>query len=114
MSKSKAPLEIRQQRVFSEELKRKIVKDLVSKRTTLRAVVAEHQVNRNSVYTWLYKYSPQHEQKPILVVQMQSEETKNHELRQRAGRTGTHRRPKTIGDRLFKQAYGTGQPGARL
>ncbi len=83
MSKSKAPLEIRQQRVFSEELKRKIVKDLVSKRTTLRAVVGEHQVNRNSVYTWLYKYSPQHEQKPILVVQMQSEETKNHELRQR-------------------------------
>lgn len=83
MSKSKAPLEIGQQRVFSEELKRKIVKDLVNKRTTLRAVVAEHQVNRTSVYSWLYKYSPQHEQKPTLVVQMQSEETKNHELRQR-------------------------------
>lgn len=83
MLKSKARLEIRQQQIFSKELKRKIVKDLVSKCTTLCAVVAEHQVNRNSVYTWLYKYSPQHEQQPTLVLQMQSEETKNHKLRQR-------------------------------
>ena len=83
MSKSKSPLEIRQRRVFSEELKRKIVKDLVSRRTTLRTVVAEHQINRNSVYNWLYKYSPQHQRKPTLVVQMQSEETKSHQLRQR-------------------------------
>jgi len=83
MSKSKGQLELRERRIFSEELKKKVVKDLVSKRTTLRAVVAEHQVNRNSVYSWLYKYSPQHEQKPTLVVQMQSEETKSHQLRQR-------------------------------
>jgi transposase len=83
MSKTKAQLEIREHRIFSEEMKKKIVKELVSKRSTIRSVIAEHQVSRASVYTWLYKYSPQHEQKPTLVVQMQSEETKNHELRQR-------------------------------
>ena len=83
MSKSKTPFELRERRIFSEEVKKKIVKDLVAKRITLRQVVAEHQVNRNAVYKWLYKYSPQHEPKPTLVVQMQSEETKNQELRQR-------------------------------
>ncbi len=31
----------------------------------------------------LYKYSQQHERLPALMVQMQSEETKNHQLRQR-------------------------------
>jgi transposase-like protein len=83
MSKGKGQLALRERRIFSEEMKKRIVKDLVSKRTTMRQVVAEHQVNRNSVYKWLYKYSPQHQPKPTLVVQMQSEETKNHELRQR-------------------------------
>jgi transposase-like protein len=81
MSKKKTLLEIGQQRIFSEELKKRIVKDLVNKRITIRQVIAEHQVNRQSVYNWLYKYSAHHEQKPTLVVQMQSEETKNHELR---------------------------------
>lgn len=74
---------MRERRIFSEDLKKKIVKDLVSKRITLRQVVAEHQVNRNSVYQWLYKYSPHHQPGTTFVVQMQSEETKNGELRQR-------------------------------
>ncbi len=43
----------------------------------------EHQVSYQSVYTWLYKYSPYHEQKCTLVVQMKSEETKNSELQKR-------------------------------
>lgn len=83
MSKTKAQLEIREQRVFSEDLKKKIIKELVSKRSTIRSVMAEHQVSRSTVYKWLYKYSPQHEPKPTLVVQMQSEEIKNAQLRQR-------------------------------
>jgi transposase-like protein len=66
MSKKKTLLEIGQQRIFSEELKKKIVKDLVNKRITIRQVIAEHQVNRQSVYNWLYKYSAHHEQKTYL------------------------------------------------
>jgi transposase len=83
MGKNNVPLTIRQQRVFSEELKKKIVNDLVTGRITMRQVIAEHQVNRNSVYNWLYTYSPRHQRKATLVVQMQSEEAKNHELRRR-------------------------------
>lgn len=83
MRQNKSKLEIRERRIFSEELKKKIVRDLVGKRTTIRSVMAEHQVSHNSVYQWLYKYSVQHEQKCTLVVQMKSEATKNSELQQR-------------------------------
>jgi len=83
MRQIKSKLELRQKRVFSEELKKKIVKDLISKRTTIGSVISEHQVSGNSVYRWLYKYSPQHEPKCTLVVQMDSEEIKNNELRKR-------------------------------
>jgi transposase len=80
MRQIKSKLEIRERRIFSNELKKKIVKDLVSKRATIRSVMTEHQVSSNTVYRWLYKYSSHHEQKCTLVVQMESEELKNSEL----------------------------------
>lgn len=80
---AKQKLEIRERRIFSEEIKKKVVKDLVSKRTTMKALMNEHQISHQTVYKWLYKYSPYHEQKCTLVVQMKSEETKNSELQRR-------------------------------
>lgn len=85
MQQVKTKLEIRERRIFTEELKKKVVKDLVSKRTTFKSVMVQHQVSANTVYRWLYKYSPYHEQKCTLVVQMKSEELQSHELRQRLG-----------------------------
>ena len=83
MKQSKQKLEIRENRVFSEALKKQVVKDLVNKRLTIQQVMLEHQVSRQSVYRWLYKYSPVHAQKCTLVVQMQSEEQRKRELQQR-------------------------------
>ena len=83
MRQVKSKLEIREHRIFSEELKKKAVKELVSKRTTIKSLMAEHQISANTVYRWLYRYSPYHEQKCTLVVQMKSEELMNSELRQR-------------------------------
>lgn len=83
MRQVKSKLEIRDHRIFSEELKKKAIKDLISKRTTIRSLMAEHQISHQTVYRWLYRYSPYHEQKCTLVVQMKSEELKNSELRQR-------------------------------
>ena len=80
---AKQKLRIRERRIFSEEIKKKAVKDLISKRTTIKALMNEHQISHQSVYSWLYKYSPYHEQKCTLVVQMKSEETKNSELQKR-------------------------------
>lgn len=80
---AKQKLQIRERRIFSEEIKKKVVKDLVSKRTTMKALMNEHQISHQTVYKWLYKYSPYHEQKCTLVVQMKSEEIKNSELQKR-------------------------------
>jgi transposase-like protein len=83
MRQVKSKLEIREHRIFSEELKKRAIKELVSNRTTIRSLMAEHQISHQTVYRWLYRYSPYHEQKCTLVVQMKSEELKNSELRQR-------------------------------
>lgn len=82
MRQIKEKLEIRERRIFSETLKKQIVKNLVNKRMTLSQVVVEHQVSRNTVYRWLYQYSGVHDQKCTLVVQMKSEEQRKHELQQ--------------------------------
>jgi len=83
MKERKQKLEIREQRIFSESLKKQIVNKLVNKRLSLNQIVAEHQVSRTTVYRWLYRYSAVHEQKCTLVVQMKSEEQLKYELQQR-------------------------------
>ena len=83
MRQNRKQLEVRERRIFSEELKKKAVKDLVAMRSSIKSLMAEHQVSANTVYRWLYKYSVQHEQKCTLVVQMKSEAAKNSELQQR-------------------------------
>ena len=83
MKQNSQKLEIRENRIFSEVSKKQIVKQLVNKRMTIGQVVVEHQVSRTSVYRWLYKYSPVHEQRCSLVVQMKSEEQRKQELQQR-------------------------------
>jgi len=80
---SKSKFEVKDRRVFSEQLKKQVIKDLVSRRTTIKSVMAEHQVSAQSVYRWLYKYSPQHQPQCTLVVQMKSEAAKSHELQNR-------------------------------
>jgi transposase-like protein len=80
---AKQKLEIRERRIFTEEVKKKAIKDLTSKRTTMKALVVEHQISHQTLYRWLYKYSPYHEQKCTLVVQMKSEETKSIELQKK-------------------------------
>ena len=80
---NKSKFEPKERRIFSEDLKRQVVKELVGRRTTIRSLMDEQQVSAQSIYRWLYKYSPQHQSKCILVVQMKSEATKNQELQNR-------------------------------
>jgi transposase len=81
--KKRAQLEIRSRRSFSEAFKREKVKDLVEKRISMKQLCSLYEVSRTSVYKWLYAYSPHHEQKTILVVQMESEAYKSQMLQQR-------------------------------
>ena len=82
MQKTKAKLEIRQNRTFSEEFKKSKVKALTEKQVTVQQLSRLYKVSRGAVYKWLYKYSPQYQRKATLVVQMESEEQKTIRLRQ--------------------------------
>ena len=77
---NKAKLKIREFRVFSEAFKEARVKELVSKKYKMKEICDLYSVSAQSVYGWLYKYSPDHERKPKLVVEMDSEATKTKEL----------------------------------
>jgi transposase-like protein len=76
-------LEIKQRRLFSEAFKRAKVKEIVEKRISIKQLCSLYEVSRTAVYNWLYAYSPHHEQKTNLVVQMESEAHKSQMLQQR-------------------------------
>jgi transposase-like protein len=83
MKVSKQKLAIKQRRFFSEEFKKGKVKELTEKRVTIRQVSRLYEVSTVAVYKWLYKYSPHHQQKTTLVVEMESETYKTQQLLQR-------------------------------
>jgi transposase-like protein len=83
MKVSKQKLAIKQRRFFSEEFKKAKVKELTEKRVTIRQVSRLYEVSTVAVYKWLYKYSPHHQQKTTLVVEMESETYKTQQLLQR-------------------------------
>lgn len=82
MKKAKSKLEIRTNRVFSEEFKKSKVKEIVEKQITVNQLSRLYEVSRTSVYKWIYKYSPNYQKKTTLVVEMESESYKTKRLQQ--------------------------------
>jgi len=80
MSKSKK--EFRQVKVYSEELRKHIVKQVESGKLTVSQAQRELGMRSpGTIYNWLYKYSRSLRKGTILVVQKESEEYKREELR---------------------------------
>ena len=67
-------------RIFSEPLKRKIVKDIESGRAKVSAVLREYEVSHTAVYKWLKQYSSELKPSTKVVLQMESEGYKTKEL----------------------------------
>lgn len=65
--------EFRQRRVFSEDLRRKIVTDIGSKLFTVLEASRVYGVSQQSIYRWVYRYSPGLAPGTTQVVQMDSE-----------------------------------------
>jgi transposase-like protein len=82
-SKSGNPLEIRKQRYFSETFKRAKVKELTEKQITMKEICELYKVSRQSVYTWLYRYSPHYEKGTNQIIEMESEARKSKLLLER-------------------------------
>lgn len=83
---------IRKTRIFSEELKRKIVKEFESGQFSVLQLSKLHRVHFQTIYNWIYKYSSNNE-KTIRIVEMKDSssqklkelETKVQELERAVG-----------------------------
>lgn len=80
MKQAKQIKQLRQRRVFSIELKRKVVSDIEKNKVSVSNVCREYAVNARSVYKWLNKYSRHLQSGKTLVVQMESEQYRSKEL----------------------------------
>jgi transposase len=83
MKERRSKLEVRQQRIFSEEFKKEKVKALLEKQITVSELKRLYGISRTSVYNWLYLYSPYHKRGTTLVVEMESEFHKTKLLQQK-------------------------------
>ena len=83
MKQAKQVKSLSQRRIFSDELKRKIVKDIEHNNLSVSAVCREYLVCGQTVYNWLNKYSRHLQSGKTLVVQMESEQYRSKELEKR-------------------------------
>jgi transposase len=80
MAKSNVRISLRQRRVFSNKLKKKIVNDIESGKVSVTAVSRAYQVSIASIYLWLKKFSSHLHPSTTLVIQMDSEQYRSKEL----------------------------------
>lgn len=78
--KTKQIYQPRQIRVFSKELKKKLVEDIELKKIKVRDVVNLYRVSDTSVYKWLNQYSSINKTGVKMVVESESTETKFDKL----------------------------------
>ena len=83
MARKQPKLEIRNQRVFSEQFKRLKVKELEGKKITITELGRDYGISRSAIYKWVYKYSQYLKQSSKLVVQMESEEQRTKYFKDR-------------------------------
>ena len=79
-SKKSTTLNIRPRRIFSEAFKREKVKELTSNLYTIRSFCKLWRVNKQTVYNWIYKYSPDYKKGTTMVVQKESESFRTNAL----------------------------------
>ncbi len=60
-----------------------MVAQITSGQTSILAVCRLWEVSKESVYQWVYKYSPDHKRGTTMVVQKDSEASKNIELQKK-------------------------------
>jgi transposase-like protein len=74
---------LKQRRIFSEDFKKQAVKDIESGKCTIIQASREYDINRQTVYNWLYKHSRYLQKNSVIVVEKQSEQYRRKELEQK-------------------------------
>ena len=80
MAKSKVKKSLKPRRIFSEQLKKKIIKDIDEGKTNVTGAGREYQVSNVAIYRWLKKYSAHLHPSTTIVMQMDSEQYRSREL----------------------------------
>lgn len=73
---------VRNTRYFSEEFKRKKVKELDKRITSIADICKEYEVSNTAVYKWVYKYSLMRKKGVKMVVEPQSDTARIKALKQ--------------------------------
>lgn len=80
MKQVKQVKSLTQRRIFSDDLKRKVVKDIEYRKVSIASVTREYLISPQTVYRWINKYSRHLQSGKTLVVQMESEQYRSKEL----------------------------------
>ena len=80
---TKKQAQLRQMRIFSEESRKQIVKEIETCKCTILEASREYRVSTTSIYNWLNRYSRYLQKNKVLVVEEKSEQYKSRELEQR-------------------------------
>lgn len=80
MSKTNVKLSLKPRRIFSDKLKKKIVKDIEQGKVNVLGASREYAVSQQAVYTWLKRFSTHLHPSTTLVMQMDSEQYRSKEL----------------------------------
>lgn len=78
MNKNSGVIKVR--RIFSNELKKQIVKDIEDGKRSVGQTAKEYSVANNSVYRWVEKFSHNLQRGTVLVMQKKSEAHQKEEL----------------------------------
>lgn len=73
----------RPKRVFSPELRQKIVNDIEQGKASITSVCREYSVSSTTVYRWLHKYSTYSQKGIKVVLELSSEGYRSKELEKR-------------------------------
>jgi len=73
----------RQNRIFSEDVKKQVVRDIEKGKCTVTQATSELSVSYTSIYKWMYKYSLSLHKDRVLVVENKSEAYRSNELQKR-------------------------------
>lgn len=72
---------LKPRRIFSEEMKQEIVVQIEKNKISVSSASREYGVDRTAIYNWLNKYSRTLKRGQVIVVEKESEQRKNEELR---------------------------------
>lgn len=74
---------LRQRRVFSEEVRKQVVRDIEHGKCSVSEASQELLVNVQSIYNWIYRYSRYLQKNKLMVVENKSEVYRSKELEKR-------------------------------